>query len=133
MGHLKFVTRKAMEISQNDVEALFNKQRIDEAVSDDAPLANPLKPLRTFREFIDSTRIKLGNSYNRIKDKESQLINMHRQTVIKIQQTKRIPKESIDFFEERKRDYEAMINLVLKGAKEGRIIKVPSFGSTILK
>jgi hypothetical protein len=122
-----------MELSQNDVDALFNQQRIDEAVPDDAPLANPLEPLRTFRSFIDDTRKQLGDNYKRVKDKESQLINLHRQTVTKIQQTRRIPKESIDFFEERKRDYEAMINLVLKGARAGRIIKVPSFGSTILK
>jgi len=122
-----------MELSQNDVDALFNQQRIDEAVPDDAPLANPLEPLRTFRAFIDETRKKLGDSYQRVRDKEAQLINLHKQTVTKIQQTRRIPKESIEFFEERKRDYEAMINLVLKGARAGRIIKVPSFGSTILK
>jgi hypothetical protein len=122
-----------MELSQNDVDALFNQQRIDEAVPEDAPLANPLEPLRTFRTFITDTRKKLGENYHRVKDKEIQLINLHKQTVTKIQQTRRIPKESIEFFEERKRDYEAMINLVLKGARAGRIIKVPSFGSTILK
>ncbi len=122
-----------MELSQNDVDALFNQKRIDEAVPDDAPLANPLEPLRTFRSFIDDTRKKLGDHHHRVRDKEVQLISLHKQTVIKIQQTRRIPKESIDFFEERKRDYEAMINLVLKGARAGRIIKVPSFGSTILK
>ncbi len=122
-----------MELSQTDVDALFNQQRIDEAVPDDAPLANPLEPLRTFRKFIDDTRKQLGDQYPRVKDKEAQLIGLHKQTVLKIKQTRRIPKESIDFFEERKRDYEAMINLVLKGARAGRFIKVPSFGSTILK
>ena len=87
-----------MELSQNDVDALFNQQRIDEAVPDDAPLANPLEPLRTFRAFIDETRKKLGDSYQRVRDKEAQLINLHKQTVTKIQQTRRIPKESIEFF-----------------------------------
>ena len=120
-------------MSQNDVDALFSSKRVDDAILDDSPAANPLEPLKTFRAFITETRGKLGAHLVRLKDKEVQLIKLHKITLDRIKETKRINKEAMEFFEERKRDYEAMINLVLATSRAGRIVPVPSFGSMALR
>ncbi len=122
-----------MEMSQNDVDALFNSKRIEDAVPDDSPMACPLEPLKTFRKFIDDTRKKIGKHLHRLKAKETQLINLHKQTVNNIKETRKINKEALEFFQQRKNDYEAMIALTLKNVRLGRIVAVPSFGSVALK
>jgi hypothetical protein len=122
-----------MEMSQNDVDALFNSKRIEDAVPDDSPMACPLEPLKTFRKFIDDTRGKVGKHLHRLKAKETQLINLHKQTVNNIKETRKINKDALEFFQQRKNDYEAMINLTLKNVRLGRIVAVPSFGSVALK
>ncbi len=122
-----------MEMSQDDVDALFNNQRVEEAIPEGSPLSSPLEPLRTFRKFIDETRNKVGKYHYRLKDKEAQLIKLHKQTVDAIKRTKSINNEAIDFFKQRRRDYEAMITLVIKTSRAGRMVPVPSFGSVALK
>jgi hypothetical protein len=122
-----------MDLGQKDIDALFNSKRIAEVVSDNKLLVKHLEPLRTFRNFISESREKAGKHYVKLKDKEDQLITLHRQTVLKIKQTRVILKESIEFFEQRKSDYEAMIEIILKASRTGRVVSVPSFGSTALK
>ncbi len=123
-----------MEMSQNDVDALFKAQRVEDAIPDNSPLACPLEPLKTFRKFIDETRGKIGKHLHRLKDKETQLIQLHKQTVNAIKETRKINKEALDFFQKRRKDYEAMINYVLKNVRMGRIlVPIPSFGSLALK
>jgi hypothetical protein len=122
-----------MEMSQNDVDALFKTQRVEDAIPDNSPLACPLEPLKTFREFIDVTRKKIGRDLHRLKDKEVQLIKLHKQTVNTIKETRKINKDALEFFQQRKKDYEAMINFLLNNIRMGRIIPVPSFGSASLR
>jgi hypothetical protein len=122
-----------MEMSQNDVDALFKTQRVEDAIPSNSPLACPLEPLKTFRKFIDETRGKIGRHLHRLKDKEVQLIKLHKQTVNAIKETRTIDKAALDFFQQRRRDYEAMINFMLKNIRNGRMIPVPSFGSLALK
>ena len=50
------------ELSQKDIDSIFDNQRIDEAVPEEAPLARPLQSLRTFRKFITGSRKNLGNT-----------------------------------------------------------------------
>jgi hypothetical protein len=122
-----------MEMSQNDVDALFNNQRVEDAIPDNSPLACPLEPLKTFRKFIDETRKKIGKHFHRLRDKEVQLINLHKKTVKSIKETRKVNKDALEFFQQRRRDYEAMIDFMLKNLRSGRIIPVPSFGSPALK
>ncbi|MBT5793997.1 MAG: hypothetical protein HOI10_03925, partial [Deltaproteobacteria bacterium] len=103
-----------MEMSQNDVDALFKTQRVEDAIPDNSPLACPLEPLKTFREFIDITRKKIGSNLHRLRDKEVQLIKLHKQTVNAMKETRKINKDALEFFQQRRRDYEAMIDMVLK-------------------
>ena len=121
-------------MSQNDVDALLNANRVEEvAISKDSPASGPLEPLKTFRSFITNSRKRVGVHYSRLQSKEAQLIKLHKQTVDNIKQTKQINKEAIDFFEQRKRDYESMINLVLNTSRAGRTVAVPSYGSLALR
>ncbi len=123
-----------MEMSQNDVDALFNSKRVEDAIPDNSPLACPLEPLKTFRQFIDDTRGKIGKHLHRLKDKEAQLIKLHKQTINNIKETKIINKEAIKFFQQRRQDYEAMIAFLLKNIRLGRMmVPVPSFGSLSLR
>lgn len=122
-----------MEMSQNDVDALFKSQRVEDAIPDNSPLACPLEPLKTFRTFIDETRKKIGRHLPRLRDKEVQLIKLHKQTVNTIKETRKINKDALDFFQQRRRDYEAMIDFMLKNIRNGRMIPVPSFGSMALR
>ncbi len=122
-----------MEMSQNDVDALFKSQRVEDAISDSSPLACPLEPLKTFRKFIDETRKKIGKHLHRLRDKELQLIKLHKQTVNTIKDTRQINKDALDFFKQRRKDYEAMINYMLKNIHLGRMVPIPSFGSLALK
>ena len=91
-----------MELSQNEVDSLAKEKRIDEAISEGDPLADPIEPLMTFRKFIDNTRKQIGDHYGRVKDKEIQIISLHKKTVFGIQKSRRISKEAIDFFKDRK-------------------------------
>ena len=77
------------ELSQKDIDSIFNNQRIDEAVPEEAPLASPLQSLRTFRKFITGSRKKLGKCSTLLKEKDAQLIELHRQTVDSIKKKKR--------------------------------------------
>jgi hypothetical protein len=77
-------------------------------------LACPLEPLKTFRDFIDETRKKIGKHLHRLKDKEVQLIQFHKKTVNVIKETRMIDKTALVFFQKRRKDYEAMINFILK-------------------
>ena len=122
------------ELSQKDIDLLFNNQRIDEAVPEEAPLASPLQSLRTFRKFITGSRKKLGKHLTLLKEKEAQLIVLHRQTLDCIKKKKRIDKNSIDFFDQRVQDYEQMIQFILERSKAGKIVtSIPSFGSVKLR
>ena len=122
------------ELSQNDIDSIFNHRRIDEAVPEEVPLANPLQSLRTFRNFITGSRKKLGKHLTLLKEKEAQLIELHRQTLDCIKKTKRIDKYSIDFFDQRVQDYEQMIQFVLESSQAGKIVtSIPSFGSVKLR
>lgn len=121
------------ELSQYDIDSIING-RIDEVIPKESPLANPLKSLRTFRNFITDSRKKLGKNFTVLKEKEAQLIGLHRQTVHSLEKTKRIDKSSIDFFDQRVLDYKKMIQFVLETSQAGRIVTdVPSFGSVKLK
>jgi len=123
-----------MEMSQNDVDALLSANRVEEAtIPKDSPASGPLEPLKTFRNFIANSRKKVGMHYSRLQSKEAQLIKLHKQTVDNIKLTKRINKEAIDFFEQRKRDYDSMVTLVLNTSRAGRIVPVPSYGSLALR
>jgi len=122
-----------MEMSQNDVDALFKAQRVEDAVLENSSIACPLEPLKTFRKFIDETRQKIGRHLHRLRDKEVQLIKLHKQTVNTIKETRKIDKNALDFFQQRRRDYEAMIDFMLRNLRNGRMIPVPSFGSVALK
>ena len=120
-------------MNQNDVDALFNTKRVEDAIPDDSPASSPLEPLKTFRKFITDTRNKLGKHLSILKDKELQLIKLHKLTLEKIKKTKRINEDAMMFFEQRKRDYEAMVRLVLSKVNAGLIVRVPSFGSMALQ
>ncbi len=121
-------------MSQTEVDALLNSKRVEDApISQDSPASGPLEPLKTFRQFITDSRRRAGMHYSRLQSKESQLIKLHKQTVDNIKQTKRINKEAIDFFEQRRRDYDSMVNLVLSTARAGRMVPVPSYGSLALR
>jgi hypothetical protein len=123
-----------MEMSQNDVDALLNANRVEEvAIAKDSPSSGPLEPLKTFRGFISNSRKKVGAHYARLQSKEAQLIKLHKQTVDNIKLTRRINKEAIDFFEQRRRDYDSMVDLVLNTSRAGRIVPVPSYGSLALR
>jgi hypothetical protein len=123
-----------MEMSQNDVDALLNSKRVEDApISNQSPAAGPMEPLKTFRKFITDSRKRAGIHFGRLKEKEAQLIRLHKQTVDNIKHTKTINKDAIDFFEQRRRDYEGMINLILSTSRAGRIVAVPSYGSLALR
>ena len=122
------------ELSQKDIDSIFNNQRIDEAVPEEAPLASPLQLLRTFRKFITGSRKKLGKCSTLLKEKEAQLTELHRQTVDSIKKKKRIDKYRIDFFDQRVQDYKQMIQFVLESSQAGMIVNaIPSFGSVKLR
>ena len=57
------------ELSQKDIDSIFNNQRIDEAVPEEALLASPLQSLRTFRKFITGSRKKTWEMLNAFKRK----------------------------------------------------------------
>ena len=121
-------------MSQSEVEALFNSKRVEEAdISKDSPAGGALEPLKSFRRFITDSRKRIGIHYSRLKSKEAQLIKLHKHTVDTIKQTRRINTEAIDFFQQRRRDYESMVNLVLNTSRAGRIVTVPSYGSMALR
>jgi hypothetical protein len=61
------------------------------------------------------------------------LIDLHRKTVIKIKEARSISAIQINFFNERRKDYLAMIEMVMFGIKHGRRVEIPPFGSAILK
>jgi len=122
-----------MELDQNEVDKLLNSKRINEAIPEKSSMASNLDPLRTFRNFIDENRKKLGNHFHLLKEKEIQLIKLHQQTVKKIKNTKRICLDSIQFFKERMKDYDAMVAFALKSLKSGRLLNLPPFGSPTLR
>jgi hypothetical protein len=122
-----------MDLDQNEVDKLLNSQRIDEAVPEKSSIASNLDPLRTFRSFIKQKRETLGNHLHLLKEKEIQLIKLHQQTVQKIKKSKKICLDSIQFFRERMKDYEAMVAFALKTLKNGRILNLPPFGSPTLR
>ncbi|GEM_PF-3081481 len=99
-------------------DALENK-RIEDVVQYDSPLAKTLETLRSFRAFIDKTREKLGEKYRLFKTKETQLIQLHRKIVSEMKAAKKIGQIALIFFQERRKDYEAMINLILKNSSIG--------------
>ena len=72
-----------MELDQNEVNKLLNSKRINEAIPEKSSMALDLDTLRTFRNFIDENRKKLGNHFHLLKEKEIQLIKLHQQTVNK--------------------------------------------------
>ncbi len=121
-------------MSQTEVDALLNSKRVEDAdIPKDSPASGPLEPFKTFRKFIGDSRKRAGMHYSRLKSKEAQLIKLHKQTVDNIKLTRRINKEAIDFFEQRRRDYESMVNLVLNTSRAGRTVSVPSYGSMALR
>jgi hypothetical protein len=122
-----------MELDQNEVDKLLNSKRINEAIPEKSSMASNLDPLRTFRSFIDEHRKKLGDSFYLLKEKEIQLIKLHQQTVQKIKKTKKVCLDSIRFFKERMKDYDAMVAFALKSLKSGRLLNLPPFGSPILR
>ena len=123
-----------MEMSQNDVDALLSANRVEEAtIPKDSPASGPLEPLKTFRNFIASSRKKVGMHYSRLQSKEAQLIKLHKQTVNAIKETRTIDKNALEFFQQRRKDYEAMISFMLRNIRNGRMIPVPSFGSLTLR
>ena len=122
-----------MELDQNQVDKLLNSKRINEAIPEKSSVASNLDPLRTFRSFIDENRKKLGNHFHLLKEKEIQLIKLHQQTVQKIKKTKKVCLDSIRFFKERMKDYDAMVAFALKALKSGRLLNLPPFGSPTLR
>ncbi|GEM_PF-990869 len=123
-----------MKLNSEEVAALFKKQRMDESLEgENNPAFDELKPLRTFRKFIDDTRTQLGPNLNVLQEKEKQLIDLHRKTVMRIKEAGAITTAAIKFFNERRKDYLAMIEMVMFGIKHGRRVEIPPFGSAILK
>jgi hypothetical protein len=123
-----------MRLNSEEVSALFKKQRMDESLEGETnPAFDELEPLRTFRKFIDETREQLGPNISVLQDKEKQLIDLHRKTVMKIKEAKTISTTPIKFFNERRKDYLAMIEMVMFSIKHGRRVEIPPFGSAILK
>jgi hypothetical protein len=122
-----------MELDQNEVDKLLNSKRINEAIPEKSSIASNLDPLRTFRNFIDEHRKKLGDHFHLLKEKEIQLIKLHQQTVQKIKKTKKVCLDSIRFFKERMKDYDAMVAFALKSLKSGRLLNLPPFGSPTLR
>jgi hypothetical protein len=122
-----------MELDQNEVDKLLNSKRINEAIPEKSSIASNLDPLRTFRSFIDEHRKALGDHFHLLKEKEIQLIKLHQQTVQKIKKTKKVCLDSIRFFKERMKDYDAMVAFALKSLKSGRLLNLPPFGSPTLR
>lgn len=123
-----------MKLSPEEITAIFSKARMGEALEGESnPVFDELEPLRTFRKFIDDTRAHLGSNLNVLKEKEKQLIDLHRETVMRIKEAKAITPHAIKFFKERKNDYLAMIEIFMFAIKHGRRVEIPPFGSTILK
>jgi hypothetical protein len=123
-----------MKLNSEEVAALFKKQRMDESLEGESnPAFDELKPLRTFRKFIDDTRTQLGPNLNVLQEKEKQLIDLHRKTVMRIKEAGTLSTATIQFFNERRKDYLAMIEMVMFGIKHGRRVEIPPFGSAILK
>ena len=122
-----------MELDQNEVDKLLNSKRINEAIPEKSSIASNLDPLRTFRSFIDEHRKTLGDHFHLLKEKEIQLIKLHQQTVQKIKKTKKVCLDSIRFFKERMKDYDAMVAFALKSLKSGLLLNLPPFGSPTLR
>ncbi len=122
-----------MELDQNQVNELLNSKRIDEGVPEKSSIASKLDPLRNFRSFIKKNRKKLGKHFYLLKDKEIQLIKLHQQNVEQIKSTKKVCLDSIQFFKERMKDYDAMVYFALKSLKSGLVLNLPPFGSPALR
>lgn len=122
-----------MELDQSEVDKLLNSKRIDEGIPEKSSMALNLDALRTFRSFIEEHRKKLGKHFYLLKDKEIQLIKLHQQTVGKIKATKKVCLDSIQFFKERMKDYDAMVAFALKSLKSGLVLNLPPFGSPTLR
>jgi hypothetical protein len=94
-----------MKLNSEEVSALFKKQRMDESLEGESnPTFDELEPLRTFRKFIDETREQLGSNLSGLQEKEKQLIDLHRKTVMKIKEARSISTTPIKFFNERRKD-----------------------------
>ena len=122
-----------MELDQNEVDKLLNSKRINETIPEKSSIASNLDPLRTFRSFIDEHWKTLGDHFHLLKEKEIQLIKLHQQTVQKIKKTKKVCLDSIRFFKERMKDYDAMVAFALKSLKSGLLLNLPPFGSPTLR
>lgn len=50
-----------------------------------------------------------------------------------LKETRTIDKTALEFFQQRRKDYEVMINFILRNIRNVKMIPVPSYGSLALK